>query len=344
MKFQDYYEVLGVPRNASADAIKKAYRKLALKWHPDRHQDSEPKQLEEAELEFKRISEANEVLSDPDKRKKYDRFGENWEQGQEFQPQPDQQTMTPEEFEAVFGDGSGFSDFVQGMFGQQFQQDLGGRPQHHARYRYRGADMRAELHLPLSEALAGGKRTFQVPTRASCPTCGGTGMVNRHVCPTCAGVGAVRKPKTIELKIPDSVRDGMQLRLKGLGEPGEGGGEHGDLHLLLRLQDDERYSLRGTQLEERVTITPWDAHLGTKVDAKTAKGTVSVTVPPGSRTGNRLRLRGQGLATAKGEHGDFTVRLEIDLPAHLTEKQLELLAQIAEVSEAEGKNSKRGAA
>lgn len=169
-------------------------------------------------------------------------------------------------------------------------------------------------------------------------------MINRHVCPTCAGVGAVRKPKTIELKIPDSVRDGMQLRLKGLGEPGEGGGEHGDLHLLLRLQDDERYSLRENQLEERITITPWDAHLGTKVEAKTAKGTVSVTVPPGSRTGTRLRLREQGLATAKGAHGDFYVRLEIDLPEHLTEKQQRLLAQMAGDPQGEGKDSKRGAA
>jgi DnaJ-class molecular chaperone len=230
------------------------------------------------------------------------------------------------------------------MFGGQFQQDFGGRPQRHARYQYRGADVRAELRLPLSEALEGGKRTFQVPTQTGCPSCGGTGILSRHVCPSCGGVGNVRHHKTIELKIPDALKDGLQLRLKGLGEPGEGGGEPGDLHLLLRLLDDDRYTLRGSQLEQRVTITPWDAHIGTKLDVKTPKGTVSVSVPPDSRNGKRLRLRGQGLTTKAKERGDFYVRLEIDLPAQLTDEQTALLEQLAEVSSPEDKDSKRGAA
>ena len=325
MKFQDYYEVLGVKRDASEDEVKKAYRKLALKWHPDRHKDGKK---DKAEAKFKRISEAYEVLSDPEKRKKYDRFGENWEQGQEFDPGPGQRTMSREEFEAAFGNSGGFSDFFQGMFGGQFRQDFGQQQKQHARYHYRGADARAELRIKLTDAISGGKHSFDVPTRVSCPNCGGTGFVGKHVCPACAGVGQVQKHKTVELKIPAKVRDGIKLRLKGLGEPGEGGGESGDLHLVLRLVDDENYSLSGSNLEARVILTPWDAEAGTKVDVRTAQGTVTVTIPAGSRSGNRLRLRGQGLAKAKGGRGDCLVKIEMDLPKVLTERQKELLREL----------------
>ena len=153
MQFQDYYEVLGVARDASADDIKKAYRKLALKWHPDQHAGGE---REEAEHRFKSISEAYEVLSDPEKRAPYDRFGENWEHGQEFQPGFGERTMSREEFEAAFGGGGGFSDFFQSMFGDQFRSDFGGRPGTQARYGHRGADARAELTLGMGDALRGG--------------------------------------------------------------------------------------------------------------------------------------------------------------------------------------------
>lgn len=343
MKFQDYYELLGVARDASLDAIKKAYRKLALKWHPDRHSEGGDAKRAEAEEQFKRISEAYEVLSDPEKRAKYDRFGQNWQQGQEFEPGPGQRTMSREEFEAAFGGQGGFSDFFQEMFGGQFRQDFGGGPggargagargaRRHARYRYRGADVRAELALPLSDAIAGGKRSFEVPARVSCPSCGGTGFLGEHVCPSCAGVGEVRQRRTVELKIPAAIRDGMQLRLKGLGEPGESGGEAGDLYLNLRLTDDARYRLVDGELEARVTIAPWDALHGAKVDVRTARGTASVSIPPDTRSGKRLRLRGQGFADGKGGHGDLFVRVELDLPATLSARQRELLRELAEAS------------
>lgn len=342
MKFQDYYEVLGVARDAEADVIKKAYRKLALKWHPDRHQNGEEEDAKQAEAKFKGISEAYEVLSDPEKRKKYDRFGEHWQQGQDFQPETGQQSMSKEEFEAAFGGGAGFSDFFQGMFGREFQGDVGGGPKRHARYHYRGADVRAELILPIGQALAGGKRSFQIPTRVGCPTCGGTGSIQQHVCPTCAGLGLVHKQQTVDLKIPANVRDGMKLRLKGLGEPGEGDGQNGDLHLLLRLQDDERFSIKKDGLEERISIHPWQAHMGTKVDVQTAKGQVELSIPPGSRSGKRLRLRGQGLATKQGSHGDLYVRLEIDLPKELTAEQADLLNQLGAASEGQQQDPKGG--
>ena len=327
MKFQDYYEVLGVQRDADADAIKKAYRRLALEWHPDRHPEDK---RDAAEAKFKQVSEAYEVLSDTEKRAKYDRFGKDWEHGQDFEPGPGQRSMTREEFEQAFGGSGGFSDFFQEVFGGEFRQGFQGGAKRHPRYQYRGADVRAEMHLSISDALAGGKHSFVVPARVSCPRCGGTGFLEEHVCPACAGVGQVHKQETVELQIPADVRDGMKLRLKHLGEPGEGGGDRGDLHLVLRLDDDERYSLVDGELEVRVTVAPWQAHTGAKLDVRTARGTVALKIPPGSRTGTRLRLRGQGLARKQGGPGDCYARLVLDLPAKLTARQAELLAQLSD--------------
>ncbi len=325
MKFQDYYERLGVPRDADAEAIKKAYRALAMKWHPDRHGEAG---RAKAEAEFRRISEAYEVLSDPENRGKYDRFGENWKQGQEFQPPPDQRTMTPEEFEASFGGGGGFTDFFQSMFGGRFRREAGDGPRPHPRYGYRGADVRAELHLPISDALAGGRRSFEVPGRAACPRCGGTGELGSHVCPACAGVGQVGRQRRVDLKVPGDVRDGMTLRLKGLGEPGSEGAETGDLHLVLRLDDDAAFRRSGSDLEARASVAPWDAFLGTVVDVRTARGTAAVKIPPGSRSRTRLRLRGHGLADGAGGRGDLHVVVEIDLPASLSKREEELLREL----------------
>lgn len=331
MKFQDYYDVLGLSREADAAAIKKAYRKLAMKWHPDRHKG---KEQDAAEAEFKRVSEAYEVLSDPEKRAKYDRFGENWQQGQDFEPDPNQRTMTPEEFEAAFGGGGGFSDFFKEMFGGQYQQDFGGsfKGKPHGRYAYRGGDVRAELHLTIGDALRGGKRSFQVPAQVACPTCGGTGAVQSHVCPTCVGVGIVHANKEIELKIPTGIRDGLELRLKGLGEAGASGSEPGDLFLTLRLDDDSTYSLTNGNLEIRATITPWLAELGGKLDVRTAKGEVTLTVPPGTRNHKRLRLAHQGFPSAGGGETDAFVHIELDLPAHLTSEQRTLLEKLAQAT------------
>jgi curved DNA-binding protein len=327
VKFQDYYEVLGVARDADAEAIKKAYRKLALQWHPDRHQGAA---RQDAEARFKQISEAYEVLSDPDKRKKYDRFGRHWEHGQEFEPGPGEREMTREEFEAAFGASGGFSDFFQELFGQRFRRGFGAGTRQHVRRR--GADVRAELTLPISVALAGGKRSFEVPALADCGTCGGDGFLDGHVCPTCAGIGRVHKRELVELRIPSEVRDGMTLRLKGLGEAGVRGGERGDLHLELHLADDDQYRIADGELEARVVVTPWQAALGGKRDVRTARGTVSLSIPAGSRSGRRLRLRGQGFADGRGGHGDCIARLEIDLPESLSPRQLELLRELQRVS------------
>lgn len=320
MKFQDYYEVLGIPRDAPPDKIKKAYRKLALEWHPDRHQDEEK---EAAEAKFKAITEAYEVLSDSEKRSRYDQFGEHWEHGQDFTPPAGEQTMGQEEFERAFG--GNFSDFFAQMFGQQYRDQFQGRAEHHPRYSFRGADVQAQLDIPLTAAIRGGTSSFEFPTSAPCPRCGGVGFVEDHVCPTCTGVGSVHDRKRIELKIPDDVRDGQVLRLGGLGQPGVQGGETGDLHLTLRLRPDGAYRLAGGNVEADVEVTPWDALTGTTVEVHTPGATVDAKVPPGTAAGTRLRLRGQGLGDGKGGRGDFFLVVRMALPERLTDRQRELI-------------------
>jgi len=334
MKFQDYYEVLGVPRSASEEDIKRAYRKLALKWHPDR---AKPEGRKTASEKFKQVAEAYEVLSDPEKRKKYDRFGENWKQGQEFVPPPGAggaRHVTPEEFARMFGGaagrGGGFSDFFTSFFGEQFEQQVGGGPARHARYAERGADVQAELELGVSDALSGGKRAFQLSGTATCGRCGGTGAVGQHVCPTCMGLGTVEQPRRVDLSIPRAVRDGQTLRLRGLGEPGEGGGETGDLLLTVRLRSDETFRIDGSNLEADVPLAPWEALAGAKVPVRTPDGSVMLNVPPGTRAGTRLRLRGRGLADGAGTRGDFHAVIRLALPETLTPEQRELLARAGE--------------
>lgn len=331
MKFQDYYEVLGVPRTASDEDVKRAYRKLALKWHPDR---AKAEQRKAAEEKFKQVAEAYEVLSDPEKRKKYDRFGEHWKQGQEFTAPPGSgggRQVTPEEFARMFGGaagrGGGFSDFFTNIFGEQFEQQVGGGARRHARFAERGADVQAELALGVSDALAGGKRRFTLSGTATCGRCGGTGAIGNHVCPTCMGLGNVEQPRTVELSIPRAVRDGQTLRLRGLGEPGEGGGEAGDLLLSVRLRSDETFRIDGAHIEADVPLAPWEALAGAKVPVRTPDGSVTLNVPAGTRAGTRLRLRGRGLDDGHGTRGDFHAVIRIALPEELTPEQRELLAK-----------------
>lgn len=326
MEFQDYYKTLGVARDASADEIKRAYRKLALEWHPDRHKGDGK---EAAEARFKQASEAYEVLKDPDKRKKYDRFGAQWEQGQDFRPPPGGKTMSREEFEQAFGSSGTFSDFFTSMFGDDLRRGFGGKfRQRHERYAYRGADVRADLSLPIGDALAGGSRRFEVPATQSCPACGGVGSVEEHVCPTCGGVGQVRRNRTVDLTIPDKLRDGATLRLKGLGDPGSDGGEAGDLLLTLRLVDERGTRVLGADLETEVEVAPWDLVDGTKVDVRGAQGVLTMKVPPGAKAGARLRARGHGLDDGRGGRGDLYAVVRCALPDGLTERQKELLREM----------------
>lgn len=330
MEFQDYYQVLGVGRTASADEIKKAYRRLALQWHPDRHP---AEKREAAETKFKRISEAYEVLSDPEKRKRYDELGADWQHGQEFRPPPSGARMSREEFERRFGTG-GFSEFFETLFGEQFgHQYRGGAT--HRRFRVRGADVQAEMTLGLSEAMAGGKRRFELRGRRACDACGGIGFVGgEHVCPSCVGVGTRPVVRTIDLTIPEHAYDGMVVRLKGLGEPGDEGAAAGDLLVTLRIASDAVFRIVPDGVEADVPVAPWEAMFGAEVQVRTPTGSVALKIPRNTKSGARLRLRGKGPTDASGQSGDFFAVVRIALPSELTTHQLELLRELGKAGTA----------
>jgi curved DNA-binding protein len=339
VKFQDYYTTLGVTRTASADDIKRAYRKLAKEWHPDRHP---PHKRPEVETKFKTISEANEVLSDPEKRKRYDALGEHWRHGQDFQAPPGgggggYRSVDPEEFARMFGGarggGGGFSDFFAQMFGDMFAgQGHAGGPQgpRARRAPSRGPDAEAAIELKVGEALLGGKRSFGLHMGLPCEACDGEGHLGPNTCPACGGLGRTQRQKTIELSIPKDARDGQVVRLRGLGGSGEG--TPGDLLLTLRLVPDDVYRLRDDDVEADVVVAPWDLLDDTKVSVQVPGGTAQARIPAGTKAGQKLRLRGQGLARADGGRGDLLLVVRIGLPEALTEKQQELLRELGKDS------------
>lgn len=326
MKFQDYYETLGVARDATPDVIKKAFRKLALQWHPDRHKEEKAKA--KAEEEFKKVSEAYEVLSDPEKRKKYDRFGKDLKEGQDFRPPPGARTMSPEEFEGLFGGGRGFSDFFASMFGDELREGARTR-RSHRRFQRRGADVRAELPLPIGEAIRGGTRSFTLGADVVCSDCGGVGTIGERVCPRCGGVGHLHQNRTVELKIPERARDGMTLRLGGLGEAGENGAEAGDLYVTIRLESDGAYKRSGADVEALVPVSLAEWLDGATVEVATLDGTAAVKVPARFPFATRLRLRGHGLPGDDGGRGDFTVVPIVTPPESADGAQLEALRRVA---------------
>jgi curved DNA-binding protein len=332
LKFQDYYTTLGVSRTASADEIKRAYRKLAKEWHPDRHP---PAKRQEVEARFKAIAEANEVLSDPEKRKRYDALGENYRHGQDFQPPPGGgpfRNMSPEEFARMFGGrggpggagggGGGFSDFFSQMFGDMF---AGGAGRARAQPR-RGADAEAEIEVGLGLLLLGGKRPFAMQVSIPCEECDGEGELGMGTCPHCGGLGSSRSQRNIELAIPKLSRDGQVLRLRGLGAAGAAG--PGDLLLRLRAVADETYRMRDQDLEADIVIAPWELLEGTAVEVAVPDGRATARVPAGTKPGQRLRLRGQGLPRDGGQRGDLLLVVRLGLPETLSEAQQRLLREL----------------
>ncbi len=336
MKFQDYYTTLGVSRTATADEIKRAYRKLAKEWHPDRHP---PHERAEVEKKFKAIAEANEVLSDPEKRKRYDALGEHWRHGQDFQTPPGggrTRNIDPEEFARMFGGGrggggGGFSDFFAQMFGDMFAGGGAGGARGGQRARpaaRRGADAEATIEVDVGLALLGGKRSFAIAVGVPCPTCDGEGHLGSNACPACGGLGSTRSQRTVDLNIPKLSREGQVLRLRGLGEPGEAGA--GDLLLRLTLVADDTYRMRGDAVEADVLIAPWELLDGTAVEVRVPDGTATARIPAGTKAGQRLRLRGQGLPRVGDGRGDLFLVVRLGLPDELTDTQKELLRKLGE--------------
>ena len=324
VQFRDYYEVLGVAKTATEDEIKQAYRKLARKYHPDVNPGDKS-----AEEKFKEINEAYEVLSDADKRKRYDQLGQNWKAGQDFRPPPGWEGAHVEygDFGDLFGSGrgqGGFSDFFESLFGGR-RSARGG-----AGFAMRGQDVEAEIPLTLEEAHRGVKRSITLQTTEACPDCKGSGVKDGKTCPTCRGAGFVQRPKSLEVTIPQGVRDGSVIRLAGQGEPGSNGATPGDLFLCVRIQPHRLFTIAGdNDVQIELPVAPWEAALGAKIPVPTLDGPVEMKIPPGAQGDQRLRLRGQGLNRRGGGRGDEYVKIKIVNPPKLAPNEKELFEKLA---------------
>jgi curved DNA-binding protein len=294
LEYKDYYEALGVARDADQDAIRRAYRKLARKYHPDLNSDSD------AEDRFKELGEAYEVLSDPEKRERYDRLGANWRQQEQEAPE-----ANFEEFFARqgFGGNQARFEFSDDLFERLFGVRAGGNAGAGTRGPLRGHDREALLELSLEDALEGGRRKLTLDHRE------------------------------IDVNFPAGVRDGQLIRLAGQGAPGRDGGPSGDLYLRISLKLHPNFRRRGEDdLDVDLPLAPWQAALGATVQVQTPTGTAQVRVPAGSSSGRRLRLRGRGLPKSGGGSGDLHAIVKITVPKQLSERERELYEQLAESS------------
>ena len=333
VEFKDYYEILGVPRTASQDDIHRAFRKLALKYHPDVAKDKT-----HAEERFKELNEANEVLSDPEKRKKYDALGANWKQGEQFRPPPNWEEQfggQPPGAGAEGGyefhfDGTGFSDFFENIFGMHgggVGSSRRGGPDDEA-FSMRGRDVEADLLITMEEALRGSTRSVSFRRLVPCDQCGGTGRVDRKICPKCKGRRQIEHTETYQVKIPAGVYEGQLLRLGGRGERGAHDGQSGDLFLRLRFAKHPRYRLEENDLYYDLNVAPWDAVLGTTVPVPLLDGQANLKIPAGAHNNQLFRLRGKGVPQRGGSRGDLFVVLHIQTPERVGEPERALWEEL----------------
>ncbi|MDB5130621.1 MAG: cbpA [Mucilaginibacter sp.] len=299
MAFIDYYQTLGIHKTASDKDIKNAYRKLARKYHPDLNPNDT-----EANKKFQQLNEANEVLSDPEKRKKYDKYGENWERGEEYEKYTQQQQQSRPQgnyggqqgagFEG-FG-GEDFSDFFQSMFGQEGGGQARGR-----QAKYRGQDYNAELRLSLKESAESHKQTLTV------------------------------NGKNIRITIPAGVENGQTIKIAGHGGPGVNGGPAGDLYITFIVADDPRFKRNGSDLYAIAKLDLYVAVLGGEVTVDTLTGKVKIKVKPETQNGTKVKLQGKGLPVYKkeGQFGDFYITYDIQVPGNLTEREKKLFEELA---------------
>ena len=319
MEFIDYYKILGVPRNASQEEIHRAYRKRARKFHPDVNKDKN------AEAEFKKINEANEVLKDPEKRKLYDTYGKDWQNGAQNQSDSnwedifrrrDHQSRGTRTFrfsrDGSFSETSGFSDFFHSLFGDEFDT----QQTHWGGFDQPGRSHEADITVTLREIITGARKSISLQSYKM----DAAGQAHPNA-------------KTFQVKIPQGVTEGSVIRLPGQGETGSGRGASGDLLLRIHIVPDPRFSVDGYDLHTTVAVAPWEAVLGTKVDVQTIEGSVTLTIPKGSQNGRKMRIRGKGLPKKGGQSGDIIVTLQIQVPTTLSKKEERLFNELAATSQ-----------
>ncbi|HNX94748.1 MAG TPA: molecular chaperone DnaJ [Holophaga sp.] len=356
MAAPDYYKTLGVPKNASEEDIKKAYRKLARKYHPDLNPGNK-----EAEARFKDLSEANEVLSDSEKRRNYDQFGD---------PNGPGAQMGGQNFGGHGFDGQGFGGFDFGDFFPGF----GGSPRRERKAGPKpGEDLQHTVRISFKDAFHGTKLPLNISRTDTCRACQGTGerpgaskgtcgechgqgffeqgfgfMKTRHVCDACGGTGRKapacpecqgrgRNPKreTVTVAIPAGVEDGTRLRVAGKGEAGRRGGGPGDLFLSIQVEADPRFERRGANLYLKLPVSFTEAALGAKVDVPTPEGQTTIKIPPGTQSGSKLRLKGHGMPVPRSDQqrGDLFAEIQVVTPVVQDERSKELLRELAELND-----------
>ena len=354
MKYKDYYEILGIDKKATEAQIKSAYRKLAKKYHPD--VDKSPS----AQEKFKDINEAYEVLSDKQKRQRYDSLGSGWQAGQDYTPPPGFENFSFDFGQGGFGNGAqytnfnmgdmgGFSDFFKSMFGDFTQQarssdrqksysqgaggfynDLFGHQQTQSKTKKQSQpqenlDMTQDLIITVKDLLLDKPLQVKIKNIEKCTKCSGPGSG----CSNCGGTGYAAKEKTLKVRLPKGFKDGQKVRLKGEGKTGSTG-KKGDLYLIVKLKDKD-YQIEGQNLVRTVNLTPAEAVLGCKKDVQTPTGIVGVKIPPQTNSGKQLRLKGLGLPKNDKEKGDLNVKINIVLPATISDKEIELYKKILEL-------------
>ncbi len=338
MQFKDYYQTLGVPRDADEKAIKSAYRKKARQLHPDVNKTDAA-----AEEKFKDLNEAYEVLKDPEKRGRYDRYGADWERYQQtassgttpssgdFSDWFSGGTGRGTRYEQHSGDSSGFSDFFETLFGDTFgRTSTRRRPKPQPQ---RGQDYEYALEIGLSEAYSGTTRRFDVQIQERCETCNGSGLSGNGFCAVCGGDGTVRRTKTLEVKVPAGVRTGSKVRVAGQGAPGAAGGPSGDIYLNVSIRPDSRFELEGNNLRTDVDVPLYTAILGGEVRVPTMGGSVELRIPKGTQNTQLFRLRGKGMPSLNSkERGDLLARIKVRLPTTLTEQEERMFEELRDSS------------
>ncbi len=339
MNYKDYYAILGVPKSAAEKDIKSAYRKLARKWHPD----ANPENPKEAEEKFKELSEAYEVLGDPEKRKKYDMLGSDWQRAaRQAEQQRQYRTRYGEgDFSFDFGNAgaapggpTGFSDFFDMFFSGIGRRQSAQQPG----FAQRGQDLETTIELSLRDVYDGGKKAVSLQLEDLCPRCRGTGTDAGRLCPQCSGTGHVLVAKKFEVSIPKGIGDTQRIRLAGQGGAGMHGGPNGDLYLIVKLVDDATYKRKGDDLYVDLPVSVYDLVLGGEVKVPTMGGQVAMTIPEGTQNNRLLRLSGKGMPKVKGGGaGDQYVRLIGQLPQTLSDKERKLFKELAAL-----RNGKKG--